>query len=54
MLLIWVSDVTVSRNKTQSEIMFDIWHRFKAAGIEIPYPQQELTIKSGSFNDRQQ
>lgn len=53
MLLIWISDVTVSRNQTQSEIMFDIWHRFKAAGIEIPYPQQELTIKSGSLNGQQ-
>ncbi len=50
MLLVWISDVTIGRNNTQSEIMFDIWNRFKAAGIEIPYPQQELRIKSGSFN----
>lgn len=49
-LLIWISDVTLGRGNTQSEIMFDIWHRFKAAGIEIPYPKQELTIKSGQIN----
>ena len=51
MLLVWISDVTIGKYKTQSEIMFDIWHRFKAAGIEIPYPKQELTIKSGRLHD---
>lgn len=50
MLLVWISDVTISRFDTHSQIMFDIWHRFQDAGIEIPYPQQELTIKSGNLH----
>lgn len=50
MLLVWISDVTIGRGDTQSQIMFDIWHRFKVNGIEIPFPQQELTIKSGNLN----
>jgi small-conductance mechanosensitive channel len=49
MMLVWISDVTTGRYSVQSEIMFDIWHRFKAAGIEIPYPKQELTIRSGTL-----
>jgi len=28
------------------EVLFDIWDRFKEAGIHIPYPQQDLYIKA--------
>ncbi len=50
MLLVWISDVTLGRNNTQSEIMFDIWNRFKAAGIKIPFPQYDLALRSGALN----
>ena len=48
MLQVWISDVTLGRSNTQSEIMFDIWHRFKANGIEIP--QQDLKLRSDNLN----
>ena len=40
--------VDVRRNspfQVKSEIMFAIWDALKAAGIEIPFPQQDLYIK---------
>jgi small-conductance mechanosensitive channel len=33
--------------KLQSEIYYEIWQRFKANNIQIPYPQQEVRIISG-------
>ena len=32
--------------KTRSIVLFKIWDHFKQAGITIPYPQQDLHIKS--------
>lgn len=34
--------------RTQSIVLFKIWDHFKQAGITIPYPQQDLHIKSCS------
>ena len=32
--------------KVKSEILFQIWERFKVAGIRMPYPQQDVHLKS--------
>ena len=40
----WVADVTAGRWMPQSEVMFEIWRKFKENGIEIPFPQHDIHI----------
>lgn len=47
LLHFWVDDVENGRWAPQSEVMLDIWKRFKANGITIPFPQRDLHIRSG-------
>ena len=42
----WVADVTTGRWRPQSEVMFDIWNKFKTNDIEIPFPQRDLHLKT--------
>ncbi len=42
---VWLPDVSL-RLPTQSELRTDIDRRFRAAGIEIPFPQQDLHVRS--------
>jgi small-conductance mechanosensitive channel len=44
-LFFWVSDVTQGRFEPKSEVMFEIWRRFKQNNITIPFPQRDLHIK---------
>jgi small-conductance mechanosensitive channel len=44
----WVSDVTEGRWEPQSDVMFGIYEKFKANNIEIPFPQQDLHIRSSA------
>ncbi len=46
LVLAWVSDATM-KNKVASELRLQIWDALKANEIEIPYPQQDLHIRSG-------
>lgn len=46
LLYFWVSDVTEGRLRPRSEVMFSIWRKFKAEGIEIPFPQRDLHLRS--------
>jgi small-conductance mechanosensitive channel len=45
-LFFWVADVTKGRWGPQSDVMFSIWNKFKAHGIEIPFPQRDLHLKT--------
>lgn len=45
-LLMWVDDVTQGTLSVQNDVLFDVWDAFKAEGIEIPFPQQDVHIKS--------
>lgn len=47
LLHFWVDDVENGRWTPQSEVMMDIWNRFHAEGISIPFPQRDLHIRSG-------
>ncbi len=42
----WIGDPEAGRGSVQSEVYLAIWERFREAGIEIPYPQRDLHIRS--------
>jgi len=43
----WISDPQEGTLGTRSELNLMIWREFKAAGIEIPYPQREIRLIGG-------
>ncbi len=45
-LYFWIQDINAGFRNIKSEIMFDIWNRFKENDIEIPFPQRDLHIKT--------
>jgi len=45
-LWFWVDDITLGRMGPISDIQFAIWDKFAEHGIEIPFPQRDLHIKS--------
>ena len=45
LLHFWIGDVDEGRFGPQSEVMFDIWNKFKENNIEIPFPQRDIHIK---------
>ena len=48
-LRVWTSDYTSRPNILKSQLYFSIFEKFKENGVEIPFPQQDLHLKSG-FN----
>jgi small-conductance mechanosensitive channel len=49
----WISDVTKGRFFPKSEVLFTIWDKLKANGVEIPFPQRDLHLKSDVIVDLQ-
>ncbi len=47
-LLIWIDVRKVPRRNVKSALYFAIFEQFKKAGIEIPFPQRDVHIKSGA------
>lgn len=45
-LFFWVDDIIEGRKRPKSDVLFTIWRKFKENGIEIPFPQQDVHIKS--------
>ncbi len=45
-LRIWVSDPEAGRGNVQSDVLLRVWRKFHEHGIEIPFPQRDLHIKS--------
>jgi small-conductance mechanosensitive channel len=45
-LLVWINIRNYQRNKVASDLYFAIFEAFKEAGIEIPFPQRDLHIRS--------
>lgn len=43
-LYFWVSDVTAGRMSAKSEVMINIWEKFKENDIKISLPQREMKI----------
>jgi small-conductance mechanosensitive channel len=46
----WVNDPEGGVANIRSEVFLKIWHKFKDNGIEIPFPQRDLHIKSGDLS----
>ena len=47
LLYFWVANIIDGRMAPQSEVMFAIWRKFREHGIEIPFPQRDLHIRTG-------
>jgi potassium efflux system protein len=45
-LLIWIDVRTTPRRNVRSVLYFEIFEEFKKAGIEIPFPQRDIHIRS--------
>lgn len=45
-LLIWIDVSAVPRRKVRSALYYKIFEEFKKAGIEIPFPQRDLHVRS--------
>lgn len=43
----WISDPQNGCTNVKSDVLLEVWERFKAAGITIPFPQREVRIVSG-------
>ena len=48
-LLVWIDVRKVTENRVRSELYFTIFEALAEAGIEIPFPQRDLHIRSGLF-----
>lgn len=46
LLHFWIPDVSKGRFLPKSEVMFTIWDKLKENGVEIPFPQRDLHIKT--------
>ena len=45
-LRFWIDDPENGVANVASEVLLKIWHKFQANGIEVPYPQQDLHMKT--------
>ena len=45
-LRIWISDPEGGLGNIQGDVYLRIWDKFKEAGIEIPFPQRDLRLRS--------
>jgi small-conductance mechanosensitive channel len=45
-LLVWIDVRAVARKKVRSALYFAIFDEFKKAGIEIPFPQRDVHVRS--------
>jgi small-conductance mechanosensitive channel len=43
----WIADAHNGVQNVKSMVMLNVWNKFKEAGIEIPYPQRDLHVRSG-------
>jgi small-conductance mechanosensitive channel len=44
-LRVWTATMSRRPHAFRSSLLFEIWDRFKAAGVEIPFPQRDLHVR---------
>lgn len=45
-LRVWINDPVNGMGNIQSELLFNIWDKFKEHNIEVPFPQRDIHIRS--------
>ena len=45
----WIKDAHEGVSNVKSDVMLEVWRLFRENGIEIPYPQRDLHIRSSSI-----
>lgn len=45
-LRVWIDDPQNGRGNVISEVLLGVWDRFHENGIEIPFPQRDLHLRS--------
>lgn len=48
---VWINDPMNGRANVISELLINIWDKFHEHGIEIPYPQRDLHIRSSDIGE---
>lgn len=46
-LRFWINDPENGVANVASEVMLKIWHKFKENGIEVPFPQHDVRMRTG-------
>ena len=46
----WIQDADSGVSNIKSAVMLELWRQFREHGIQIPYPQRDLHIKSGELS----
>ncbi len=46
----WIQDADSGVSNIKSAVILEAWRLYQAHGIEIPYPQRDLHIKSGEIS----
>ncbi len=46
----WIQDASGGVSNVKSEVMLELWRLFREHGVEIPYPQRDLHIKTGDLD----
>jgi small-conductance mechanosensitive channel len=47
----WIDDPVNGIRNICSDLLLNIWDKFKENGIEVPYPQRDIHIKSGKITE---
>ena len=46
---LWIRDPEEGIGNLRSDVLKRVWHLFRDHGVEIPYPQREITVKAWPF-----
>ena len=47
-LRFWIGDAQNGVQNVKSDVLLQIWDRFKEHGVRVPYPQRDLHIRSSA------